>query len=261
MRHSNAMGRWRFRLAAGLLAGAAFTQNSWVLGFELDPTVSETRSYASELAVLGRPYDWVFDAADTITGGLVALALIVLVGLVRRQAVVTWLCYAVFAITTIADSLLPLTCSPTTDVACRSAEDDFRVPISHTVHTVTSSIGVLASLAAAVGLVVITRRIAVLGTVTVVVAVVTTVLTGWSLQTILTDSPLLGWAQRAQILTVSLGLFIAVGLLWQASLPRRGPPSTPSDLDAHELSRVAPAGAPPLPHNAVPTPPDLGFPG
>ncbi|MGF6881577.1 putative membrane protein [Nocardia sp. GAS34] len=123
------------------LAGICYS--SWLLEFVLPIRVNPVRTFLSELDARGRPYAWVFSAADTVTGVLALVAGVA--GLYafsrRRLSTAGWAALAVFGASTIADARLPLrTCRP--DPCTPSHNGLF--PQLHQIHALTSTVAVTA---------------------------------------------------------------------------------------------------------------------
>ncbi|MDB5169159.1 MAG: hypothetical protein JWO41_515 [Candidatus Saccharibacteria bacterium] len=117
-----------YRLSTTALAGiAGLLYCSWPLGYSLNPAVAR-RGLASELGGTNQPYAWVFILGDVLCGVLmIAVAALIWRGLLAQArkpliAILLWTIIA-FAIGTIADALLPLKCSLSTQ-ACPSFHQD-----------------------------------------------------------------------------------------------------------------------------------------
>lgn len=255
------------RLVAALLGCAAVVYAAWVLDLlleigDLDPVTS----YVSELSVTGRPASRWWRGVDALAGTLVALAAglalvarrrrpedpvgptgtapgaagdgVVGVGETRRPArpvgrwwpLLGWSALLVFGVATVLDAANPLSCAATADAACAAREAAGEVPLSHRVHTVTSTLAGAALLAAVVAL----TRAAMADRLPAAPLLLTAatayvVGTAWTLAEIAHLTPwssLLGVAQRCQLLAGSIWL-----LLWALATARRGRTTGRDDLD------------------------------
>ena len=137
-----AASRWGSVIVAiGLLAAAAYS--SWPLGYYLNPKVGAT-GYASELAVRGQPYNWVFIISDVLAGALV----LVLAWLLYRQfnkrltSWHKWLLglFAAFGTLTIFAALLPMSCTPSISI-CPAGEHDPQM-ILHNVVSIAAGLAI-----------------------------------------------------------------------------------------------------------------------
>lgn len=129
----------------GAVSNVAFLLEGYV-GARLDRSVS----FVSELGARGEPGAGLFRLADFVTGvlfliGSVAAARLLPPNLALRLGVLS---AGLFAALTALDAFLPLDCPPTSDPACRLAEDTGNVSWTHAAHNVTGVLeGVLASAA------------------------------------------------------------------------------------------------------------------
>lgn len=132
--------RGRVAVAALLILGAV-GYASWLLEFVLDTGIDPLRGFASELAAADQPYGFVFRTSDLVTGCIVAVAGVL--GLSRYSqgwvAAVGWIGLIVFAVATIADSRLPMSCAATTDAVCAARESEGNLPLTHDLHAATSA--------------------------------------------------------------------------------------------------------------------------
>jgi hypothetical protein len=108
----------------GLLAAMAYS--TWPLGYYLNPRVGAT-GYASELAVIGQPYNWVFIAGDVIAGILI-VGIVVLLWRRFKPQLRTWHkwilgMFGLFGLLTIIAALLPMSCTPSISLCPQATED------------------------------------------------------------------------------------------------------------------------------------------
>ncbi|MFB6835975.1 DUF998 domain-containing protein [Streptomyces sp. NPDC056361] len=160
------MPRSATRAAAVLLALGALAYTAWVLEVLVRTGLDPVRTYVSELAAADQPLGGLFRATD-LTAGLLVLAGAAtgLAAAVRRGhpprerwALGGWIALAVFGAATVADSRLPLSCTPTADPECAARETAGLVPATHTAHAVSSSLAMTGALAAMVALTAAARR-------------------------------------------------------------------------------------------------------
>lgn len=202
-----------FMLVAGLL------YNAWILGPWLDPGLGVADSYASELAADGRPYAVFFRSTDAVVGVLAFVAgmLVLPVAGSRRARYAAWSVVG-FGMATVLDVVMPLSCSPTQDAACAEAEREFRVPMSHLVHSVASG---AAGICAVVALVAValslrsgcprwTRNVA------AVCGAAGVATSTWTVLSMVHVSVVtLGVAQRAQVVVIGIGLGLFGYAVWR----------------------------------------------
>ncbi|MER7580895.1 DUF998 domain-containing protein [Kitasatospora sp. NPDC097691] len=248
---------------AALLLLSAVAYTAWVLEVVLSTGLDPVQAYISELAAEDQPLGGLFRATDLAAGLclLAAAGTALASGLARgtvdgeeagrargsrrrRWALVGWSALAVFGAATVADSRLPLSCSPTSDEMCAARETAGLVPATHTAHAVTSSLAMLGALTALVSLTVAARRYGwwppvrrigpwLLGA--------ELLATGWSLAAIAAFQAgrgtwALGAGQRLQVLLVALWLAVlAVGVARSAR--RDGP-------EQHDPARPLPQRRP-----------------
>ncbi|MFC0446562.1 DUF998 domain-containing protein [Rhodococcus jostii] len=134
------IARGRVAVAALLILGAV-GYASWPLEFVLDTGIDPLRGFASELAAADQPYGIWFRTGDLLTGCIVAVAGVL--GLSRYShgwiTTVGWIALIVFALATIADSRLPMSCAATTDAGCAAREAAGHLPLTHELHAFTSA--------------------------------------------------------------------------------------------------------------------------
>ncbi|MEU5216287.1 DUF998 domain-containing protein [Streptomyces sp. NPDC020807] len=154
------------RAAAVLLGLGALAYTAWVLEVLVRTGLDPVRTYVSELAAADQPLGGLFRATDLVAGLLVlagavtALAARRGTGLARerRWELAGWLALALFGAATVADSRLPLSCTPTADPECAARETAGLVPATHTAHAVSSSLAMTGALVGMVALTVAARR-------------------------------------------------------------------------------------------------------
>ncbi|MFC9557576.1 DUF998 domain-containing protein [Rhodococcus sp. NPDC056960] len=134
------IARGRVAVAALLILGAV-GYASWLLEFVLDTGIDPLRGFASELAAADQPYGFWFRSSDLVTGCIVAVAGVLGLSRYSRGWVtsVGWIALIVFALATIADSRLPMSCAATTDAVCAARENAGHLPLTHDLHAVTSA--------------------------------------------------------------------------------------------------------------------------
>ncbi|MFI8516672.1 DUF998 domain-containing protein [Streptomyces sp. NPDC085481] len=184
----NATRATAVRLASVLLGLGALAYTAWVLEVVVRTGLDPVRTYVSELAAADQPLGGLFRATDLTAGLLVLLgALAGLAATGRRLAgaghvpggpaggagtswarretaprrpwlLLGWLALALFGAATVADSRLPLSCTPTADPECAARETAGLVPATHTAHAVSSTLAMAGALIAMVALTVAARR-------------------------------------------------------------------------------------------------------
>lgn len=187
-----------------------------LLGSRLDPA----RSYVSELAALDQPASTVFRLIDMVVGVVVAVAGLVAARAGRRRWGWAGLWFAVFGIGTVLDSAAPMSCAPSSGSGCPVGEGAGLADLvgAHELTSLISNVAVLVAMAlvtrswwsrrgAGLRATVLQRACvpslpvaAVTGLVAVLQATVFGGLGSW-----------VGWAQRVQVLTISI-VVVALGV-------------------------------------------------
>ena len=127
---------------AAAVAVAGICYSSWILEFVLPIHLNPITSFLSELDAEGRPYRWVFDLGDTVSGSLTLVSAVAALFAFsrRRLSVVAWVALGCFGAATVADAQWPLqTCS-----APCPPSDSGLFPQLHQIHALTSSLAVTA---------------------------------------------------------------------------------------------------------------------
>lgn len=191
------------------LAAAAVLYSCWLLELVLPTGLSMMDSYVSELLAGDQPYRWLFRTADLLAAGCLLLAAR------RLRGRVVVLPLLVFAVATIADTLLALDCAASVDALCRYRENVGAVSLGHRLHQVTSVVTVGSALVSAVVLLRRTRRWDAAAVVGLLVATS-------ALSVVLQNQPGAGLVQRVQLLTVAAGLLLgALAVSGRRLLPSR----------------------------------------
>nr|WP_296775591.1 DUF998 domain-containing protein [Rhodococcus sp. (in: high G+C Gram-positive bacteria)] len=187
------------------LAASAVLYSVWTLEFFLDTPIAPLHAYTSELAAFDQPSGWLFRWCDLAAGILVVGA--GALGLRRYRHRWIWIALIVFGAATVLDSQWSLSCAPTGDDACATAEAAGSVPLTHRLHTVSSTTASAAALVAIVMFAWTARGEGRLGRVAVVLAAVLVVSTVWTLAAVFVDSTV-GLAQRTQLMSFAISLVI-----------------------------------------------------
>ncbi|MGW7824420.1 DUF998 domain-containing protein [Streptomyces puniciscabiei] len=143
----------RMAVVAVVLSGALLYA-AWVAESVLSTGLAPHRAYISELAAHGQPYAELFRTTDLAAGTLVgagAVAATLLLRPLSRSAFVGWLGLAVFGIATVIDSRFPLSCAPSVDPVCLERQSAGLLPVTDTIHNVSSIIAVCSLLVAMTG--------------------------------------------------------------------------------------------------------------
>lgn len=155
-------------LAAVTAAVAAVCYSSWLFGWVANPEHKALTGYVSELAIPGEPFSLVFRGLDAATGIAITVASVIAIVALRRRGrdeagaaprrgdsggwriTGPFVLLIVFGVATLFDAIVPLSCAPTSDLACTAAAKAGELPLSHTLHEVTSTAaGAAASVAMA----------------------------------------------------------------------------------------------------------------
>lgn len=131
--------RSRLAVVCGVVLGAVL-YSSWVLEWVLPTGLDPSRAYVSELAALDQPYGLIFRTGDLLTGIVLAVTALFAVTLRPRRLLTTigWIGLAVFAVSTMLDSRMPLECSAHASAACAAREQAGLLDQSRLAHALTS---------------------------------------------------------------------------------------------------------------------------
>jgi hypothetical protein len=122
-----------------MAAGIAFLYNDWVLGYLLNPRMSENRSLISELSATSQPYHVVFQSLD-ITAGIVTLLCAGYIWHLTKYISTQkrWILTGLFlfvGLDSIVDASLPLACAPSLDAACRLINSHSAITQAHLIES------------------------------------------------------------------------------------------------------------------------------
>jgi hypothetical protein len=180
----------------------------------------------SDLSVPGRPWSWLFRAADIGSGAcLMALCVVLLAHRPRAAAradraawLAATLATAVFAVSTVVAASVTETCAPLADPSCPATMAE--ASTTDLVHDAVSSVGSTAGVLAALIFAVVLRRTrwlaALHGAAFAAAASSGLLFVAWQAQP---QDDLSGWAQRVQIIALS-AWFVVLGLTADRLAPR-----------------------------------------
>ncbi|MEV5647802.1 DUF998 domain-containing protein [Nocardia sp. NPDC052254] len=222
MERKDAPARGRFRIVRSLIAAAVaiagICYSSWILEFVLPIHLNPVTSFLSELDAEGRPYRWVFDLGDTVSGSLIVVSAVAALFVFsrRRLWVVAWVALGCFGAATIADAQWPLhTCS-----APCPPSDSGLFPQLHQIHALTSSLAVISIFVSMIAFSVAAfryRRWPILRHSGLWILVIGSTATAWMMiADNLAGNFALGIAQRIQVGSMSLWLIALAVQIWVA---------------------------------------------
>ncbi len=234
---------WLLIVLAGLIGYCVFPLQ-WVIGSPL----SLTRSYISELSVAGQPAYQAFRIGDLVAGvGLTVLAGIVLLWRPSPPMRLGSAALIIAAATSIIDALSPMTCTPSTDIACWDGDHAAVLAQLSQLHTASGVIGFAAMVIAMAAFGTALRRqpeTRHLGSTGLVVAAVGAVLGCVQIGTALAGSDWTGLFERIQVMTMTaylsaLTIVIARSAGRRRNRPRSGNrrPSPESGWKSRQLTK------------------------
>lgn len=213
-----ALRPWTVAVLAGLLGYCDFPLQ-WVVGSPLSPT----RSYISELAVAGQPYYQVFRIGDLVAGiGLAILAGVLVIWHPSSPMRLGSTALAVAAATSIVDALSPMSCAPSVDPRCWTADHASLWTQLSQLQTISGVVGftavliAMASYGAALGSQPDTRR---LGLVGLICAAIGAPLGGIEIATALTDIDWTGLFERIHVAIVGTFLLTLTFVVARTTSP------------------------------------------
>jgi hypothetical protein len=200
------------------------------LSFVLEPLLPGSAhvgaTVVSDLSAPGRPWSWLFRAAD-IGSGICLLMLCVVLVVHRprtsaRSTGIAWMAAtvatSVFAVSTVVAAAVTETCAPAFDPSCPGSVAE--ASTTDLVHDAVSSVGSTAGVLAALAFAVVLRRTPWLATLHgaafTAAASSGLLFVAWQAQP---DDTLSGWPQRVQILALS-AWFVVLGLTADRLAPR-----------------------------------------
>lgn len=202
------------RVLAALLVLGAVGYSSWLLELVLDTRVDPLRGYASELAATDQPYGFLFRTGDLLTGLVLTVAGGIGWWRLRRgwPTAAAWGGLLLFAVATMVDSRLALSCSTDADPGCAAREAAGLVPLTHELHPVSSATAIAGAVVSALAFAFASRRHewpSWLRRAWECVVVVLVGATVWTLTAVEQPGAYLGLAQRTQLLAVGAWLVLA----------------------------------------------------
>lgn len=212
-------------LTVAVLVLGAMLFSVWLLAPIFDADSRSISDYVSELAAADQPHSMLFRSADFACGAFVLVGAACGIAAAPRCSLIMigWWALALFAVSTAADAVLPLSCAPSADAACAAAEAAGSVPLSHRLHVVSSTLAVAGAVVSLPIFALAAHRAATPGTLPLTGLVLTAVLwvsTSVSVVVIGIDergnAATIGVAQRLQLLA------IAGWLLYVAAFVRHG---------------------------------------
>lgn len=142
------------RWFAGCCLSSGVVYALWLLSPGINPHLDLLNGYVSELSARDQPGSMLFRAADAIAGLFaVAAALLGMRAHRGRWALVGWVGLLVFGAATAIDvTLTPMECATFIDSGCAVRELVGALPLTHELHTITSSLAGAGALVAMAGL-------------------------------------------------------------------------------------------------------------
>lgn len=160
-------------LAAVLIVIGAVLYNNWILSATYNPALPAASAFVSEYSVPSQPNSAIFRATDVTSGALILLgALIVGIhrhllrvsGCITRYlaapegwSIVAWMGTVLFAVSTIADAIFPMTCALSTVNPTEAAASPCAGPLA-SAHDVTSLLAGMSAISALVATLVLLGR-------------------------------------------------------------------------------------------------------
>jgi hypothetical protein len=118
--------------------------STWIFELFLNPHLSLTQSYVSELAVHGQPNVHYFRIANLLGSTLMSMGFILLCRQLKKRDSNTLsiflLSLCALSLFGIVNAIFPMDCSPSQSTACLVAQDHFKINFSQWVHQITAII-------------------------------------------------------------------------------------------------------------------------
>lgn len=138
------MNKHRLSIPIFFITLGILIYSTWVFEIFLNPHLSLTQSYVSELAVRGQPYVYYFRIANLLGSFFMSLGFIFLFQRIKKNgskaAKLFVLIISIVSIVGIINAIFPMDCSPSQSHACLVAQDHFRINFSQWVHQSTAII-------------------------------------------------------------------------------------------------------------------------
>jgi len=109
------------RVAAILIASGGVLYAAWFLQWIVTTDLSATSSFISELSATDQPHHWLFRTTDLLAGVSLVLGSVAAMSSTPRSRwmLTGWASLLLFGVSTIADSLTPLSCAATASESCK----------------------------------------------------------------------------------------------------------------------------------------------
>jgi len=126
------------------IAFGLFIYSTWIFELFLNPHLSLTQSYVSELAVHGQPNVYYFRIANLLGSFFMSIGFLLLLGRLSNsgsKAVKLFvLTMCIITLAGIVNAIFPMDCAPSQSYACLVAQDHYEINFSQWVHQVTAII-------------------------------------------------------------------------------------------------------------------------
>lgn len=212
------------RAAAILIASGGVLFAAWFLQWIVPTDLSATSSFISELSATDQPHHWLFRTTDLLAGlSLVLGSVAAMSSTPRSRWMLTgWASLLLFGVSTIADSLTPLSCAATASESCRRLTEHGEPGGAFSLHLFASAgedlffgVAMMSLMVVALrsGVPVVLRRVAMAVAVAIVVAWAWTLAAAAEFEFLHIDDQL-GIAQRVEVTLTGLWLvLVSVELL------------------------------------------------
>jgi len=125
-----------------LIAIGILIYSTWIFEFFLNPHLSLTQSYVSELAVHGQPNLYYFRIVNLVGSSLTSIGFLELLNQFKNDGLKTTkifvLSMCVISLAGIVNAIFPMDCAPSQSYACLVAQDHYQINFSQWVHQSTA---------------------------------------------------------------------------------------------------------------------------
>jgi hypothetical protein len=132
------MNKHSFNIPIIFIGLGILVYSTWIFELVLNPHLSLTQSYVSELSVHGQPYATYFQVANLLGSSCMFIGFFILLRRFRKtEAKATTLFLWAMSIITligIVNAIFPMNCAPSQSHSCLVAQDQLRINFSQWVH-------------------------------------------------------------------------------------------------------------------------------
>lgn len=136
------MNRFKKNVLYYFIAAGILTYSTWIFELFLNPRLSLSQSYVSELSVHGQPYAYYFQLANLLGSLLMSTGFLLLLNKFKvaksRPLNIFITSMLIISLIGIVNALFPMNCAPSQSPACLAAQNNFQINYSQWIHQITA---------------------------------------------------------------------------------------------------------------------------